>query len=245
MINKVDFESQFEIFLFLKTNKHQSSSSALNEFLSYCKYHNAKRPFKFSHVGQSSELILEISLKENIVIGFSPDSLTESKDIQLQKILDLPNYSSLKALYNQIPFPDEKPSLHHLEVNKLTLLIKALLCKGHFLFFENPEEHLSTENLELFINALKEHIKIQKKNIFISSECQELWMPHCQQVVKRNSHYHFETTSAAKKLVWEKERQIFYKDFNLHNPVDNCPPDSSGQIRFTLPHCPIKKNRVA
>ncbi len=209
-MTKINFEENFGIYLFTYSNEASANSSKLNEFLSFLKFHKASLPYKFSFVAREASLIPEMTLNQNILIDFSPNSLTESKEVQFQEFLSTQESRALEALYKSIELPYELPNQTNTQMKKASSLIKSLLFEGQFIFLEEPEVGLETETLNLFINALKEHVESRRINVFIFSKNLKMWMPHSQKMVQRTKDYSFHVTPIAEHSPWHEERNLFF-----------------------------------
>ena len=219
-MTKINFEENFEIYLF--TYEHLDfGPSKLNEFLSFLKYHRVPQPFKFSFVSRVASLIPEMTLNQNILIDFSPNSLTESKEIQFQEFLKDPKNRALEELYHTIALPHEMPSQSNAQMKKVCSLLKSLLYEGQFLFFEEPEVDLSPETLKLFTAALQEQSKDRQMNIFVYSKNLSLWTPLSHKIVERKKDYSFLDSPIENNQKWEDERAEFYKKAPNVTPVDS------------------------
>lgn len=227
MMVKIDFEENFEIYLFTYPDETMSFSK-LNEFLSFLKFHKVNTPYKFSFVSASAGLIPEMTLNQNILMDFSPDSLTESKEVQFQDFLTEQSNRSLEKLYHKISLPHKFPAQSDAQMKKISSLIKSLLSEGQFILLEEPEVDLEPETLELFISALKEHIKDRQMNVFIYSKNLSMWMPHCQKTVERSKDFSFVVSPIIRNYVWEEERKVFYA------PATNEAPTPINGPKFTL-----------
>ena len=218
MMTKVNFEEIFEIYLFTEA-KFENKFSKLNEFISFLKYNRVNLPYKFSYVSRGDCLIPELTLNENILMNFSPNSLTAGREFQFQEFLkDKPN-RELERLYKKIIIPHELPINSDAQMIKLTSLIKSLIFEGQFIFLEEPEKELDQECIALFISILKEHIARNKQNVFIFSHDLNLWMPHVHQHVKREKDYRFSTEKISKNWAWNKEKNRFYAPFKRTDTI--------------------------
>jgi ABC-type transporter Mla maintaining outer membrane lipid asymmetry ATPase subunit MlaF len=231
-MNRINFEDNFEIYLFTYPNE-TASSSKLNEFLAFLKFHKIGHPYKFSFVSTTASLIPEMTLNQNIMIDFTPNSLTESKDVQFQDFLKADKRQALNALYNTLELPHEMPAHSNAQMKKVCSLIKSLLYEGEFLFFEEPEIDLEPEALGLFIEALKERVQDRQINVFIYSKSPHMWMSHSHKSVQRMADYNFLVTPIVKDLDWKKERENFYA------PIPG--PEEMGELRFIYPNQTKKK----
>ncbi len=207
---KVNFEDSFKIYLF--TGKlEENNFSKLSEFLSFLKFNKINLPYKFSYVSRNAEgLIPELSLNENILMDFSPDSLTASKEVQFQEFLNEDHNAHLKELYQKIVFHHEVPDNADAQMKKVSSLIKSLIFEGQFIFLEEPEIDLDPESTKLFISALKDLMIRNKQNVFIFSHKLDLWISHVDIHVKREQDFSFSTEEISKDILWKKEREIFY-----------------------------------
>jgi ABC-type lipoprotein export system ATPase subunit len=199
-MSKINFEDYFEIYLF-NEQKNLQSSSKLNDFVS-----------------EVASLIPEMTLNQNILIDFSPNSLTESKEVQFQDFLKIPENKALEELYYTLELPHELPEQSNAQMKKVCSLIKSLLYEGEFIFLEAPETDLAPETLALFINALKERMSSRKINVLISSKTPEVWLSHAHSTIERSPDYSFLITPLKpsteapipSKLPWKEERASFY-----------------------------------
>ena len=205
-MRKTNFEESFEIYLFTDTGP-ENDFSKLNEFLSFLKYNIGNLPYKFSYVSSGDALIPELTLNENILMNFSPNSLTEGRELQFQEFLKEKSNRDLEKLYQKIGVPHELPGQSDAQMKKISALIKSLIFEGQFIFLETPEKDLDEECFTLFIQSLKDHIARHKQNVFIFSEDLNLWMPHVHKQVKRENNYQF----SAEKINFNELRNISIK----------------------------------
>lgn len=208
-MTKVNFEDTFDIYLF--TEETGENFSRLSEFISFLKFNRVNLPYKFSYVSRGDNLIPELTLNQNILMDFSPDSLTASKEMQFQDFLKEPSNTTLEGLYHKVALPNELPLHADAQMRKVSALIKALVCEGQFIFLEEPERDLDSETVALFIAALKEIITRTKQNVFIFSHDLNLWMPHVNYHVRREKDYSFSIQKIVRDWTWKKERDEFYK----------------------------------
>jgi len=236
MMSKIDFEENFEIYLF-KYDTLDLGPSKLNEFLSFLKFHKVSLPFKFSFVSKEASLIPEMTLNENILIDFSPNSLTESKEVQFQEFLKDPKHRALEELYHTIALPHEMPGQSDAQMKKVCSLIKSLLYEGQFVFFEGPEIDLGPETLKLFTAALREHAKNRQMNIFIYSQDLPLWTPQAHKIVERKKDYSFHVTPVSRNFMWKEERAEFFA------PIKET--DDNNGLSFIRPNGKKRSNNAA
>lgn len=235
-MTKVNFEDNFEIYLFTD-NGQEDNFSKLNEFLSFLKYNKVNLPYKFSYVGRGDGLIPEMTLNENILMNFSPDSLTAAREFQFQEFLKQKPNQDLEKLYQKLAFPHELPAHSDAQMKKIASLIKSLIFEGQFIFLEEPENDLDEESQGLFIRVLKDHISRYKQNVFIFSNQLNLWMPHVHKYVKREKDYSFSTEKIAKNWAWKKEREAFYTPTKERS--------APHELLFTMPKKESRKKKAA
>ena len=137
-MTKVNFEENFQIYLFTDSGP-ENNFSKLNEFLSFLKYSRGNLPFKFSYVSRGDGLIPELTLNENILMNFSPNSLTAGREFQFQEFLKEQPNQDLEKLYQKIGVPHELPEQCDAQMRKVSSLIKSLIFEGQFIFLEEPE----------------------------------------------------------------------------------------------------------
>lgn len=209
LMTKAIFDEKFELFLFIDPEE-KLGTSKLGEFLSFLKYNKATQPYKFSYVSQTAALIPEMSLIQNILVDFNPNSLTESKEVQFHEFLLVQPNRALEHLYRKILLPQDYPHQSNAQMKKVSSLIKTLISDGQFIFLEEPENDLDQDSLNLFIEALKFQLDHYQTNILIYSKNHELWKPHSHKTIERNKDYSFKITEISSQYLWEHERQIFY-----------------------------------
>lgn len=220
-MTKVNFEESFEIYLFTDT-RGENNFSKLNEFLSFLKYNRANLPYKFSYVSRGDGLIPELTLNENILMDFSPNSLTAKREFQFQEFLKEQPNRDLENLYQKISIPHALPAHCDAQMKKISSLIKSLISECQFIFLEEPEKDLDEESVSLFISSLKDHVARHKQNVFIFSHHLSLWMPYAHLHVKREKDYSFSTEKINKNWVWNKEKDQFYAPIkNEDSPQEN------------------------
>lgn len=209
LMTKVNFEETFEIYLFTN-NGPEDNYSKLNEFLSFLKFNKINLPYKFSYVGRGDGLIPDMTLNENILMDFSPDSLTAAREFQFQEFLKEQPNRDLEKLYQKVVFPHELPAHSDAQMRRLASLIKSLIFEGQFIFLEEPEKELDEETIALFISAMKDHIARHKQNVFIFSGNLNLWLPHVHKHVKREKDFSFSTEKITGNWLWKQQRDDFY-----------------------------------
>jgi hypothetical protein len=209
-MTKANFEDTFEIYLF--TEETGGNFSRLSEFISFLKFNRVNLPYKFSYVSRGDNLIPELTLNQNILMDFSPNSLTASKEMQFQDFLKEPHNTTLEKLYQKVALPNELPLHTDAQMKKVSSLLKALVCEGQFIFLEEPERDLDPETMGLFIAALKEKIRKNKQNVFIFSLNLNLWLPHVNYHVERERDYGFSILKNVRDWDWRKEREDFYRN---------------------------------
>ena len=230
-MTKINFEEDFGIYLFAYQNQ-TASSSKLGEFMSFLKFHRMNSPYKFSFVSKVASLIPEMTLNQNILIDFSPNSLTGSKEVQFQEFLKDQNNRALEKLYRTIELPHKFPETSSAQMKKVCSLIKSLLHEGEFIFLEEPEVDLSPETLELFIMALKNHVKDRHINVFIFSKNLPMWSAHATKSVNRLPNYSFEVAPILEKSQWQIDRERFFSTPSNAKTGIN---DNLDGLKFSIP----------
>lgn len=230
----MNFESNFSIYLF-SVSGPEKNFSKLSEFLSYLKFNKTSPQHKFSYVGPYDGLIPELTINENILMNFNPDSLTTAREFQFQEFLGSQPNRALQNLYQMISTPHELPARTDAQMRKIASLIKSLVFEGQFIFLEEPEKDLENDTLILFIAAMKEHMALNKQNVFIFSSQIDVWMPHVQYIVKREKNFKFNTELISKEWQWKKDREQFYKA--------SSPYPKESELIFKIPKHPKKSGR--
>lgn len=194
MMNKFDHNKNYAKFLFLK-DPNCDHSSHLSEFIAFIKSQKISSPFTFAYVGDQTNLMPNLTLNENILMNFSPRSLTTGKENQFEEYLDLKQNSYIKKLYGKLTDKNLIAQSAPLEMRKIASLIKALTADSEYIFLENPEKELSENVRILFTKALNTHLELNEINAFIYTSNPELWKPHCSHTVSRNNYFQFHIES--------------------------------------------------
>jgi|GEM_PF-4464607 ABC-type lipoprotein export system ATPase subunit len=189
-----------DIIYFDAPEGHQRQNIIKN-FLSYLKFNNIKGPHRFSYVQSDYELIESMTLRENIYLDTIPLSLTQSRESQFKGHMQKQPNNHLIKLLNGVDSLDSYPSHTDQRSRKILGLSKALMQNADYLFFDAPEKHLTSHDLELFIQALHFHVGLHEKIILLSSEHENLWLQHATKRVERDSHKKFDTQLLNKKLL--------------------------------------------
>ena len=182
------------IFLFLD-NPYCAQTSYLSIFVSYIKSQKMPGPYSFSYVGESANLLPNLTLNENIFMDFSPNSLTNDKENQFHEFLTLKQNIHIKSLYDHLQEKNILASLAHDEMKKLTTLIKVLINAGQYIFLDKADKDLSDKMRILFKDALNIHLKSKQISTLIYTENKTFWLPQITHIVSRNKDFQFHTES--------------------------------------------------
>ena len=193
-MNAATFEKNYATFLFTKDPEHYRSSW-LSEFIAFIKAQHITLPFTFSYVGDETNLVPNLTLLENILMDFSPHSLTNEKLNQFEEFLNQKHNIYVKKLYDKLTERDTPAVLATFEMKKLASLIKALISDSEYLFLENPEKHLNENIRILFHKALEVNLEFKQINAFIYADNPEIWKEWCSFTVSRNKHFQFHIES--------------------------------------------------
>lgn len=188
------YTKNYATFLF-KKDENTYRSSYLSEFMAFIKAQGIAQPFSFSYVGDETNLVPSLTLNENILMDFSPHSLTNEKIYQFEDFLNLKQNVYIKKLYDKLTERDIEAVNCTPEMKKIASLIKALISETEYIFLENPERNL-TENIRiLFHKALKSHLEHKEINAFIYTSNEEAWLSQSSFTVTRNKHFQFHIES--------------------------------------------------
>ena len=163
-----------EILLFSSHDEHPATCQ-LKNFIHCLNHFDKKRPLRFAYSESNTLMMSHLTIKENILLDGVIHTLCSTKEFQLKKHLDKEGRPRLVKLFNQIGDIELRPDQVSTETLKLVSLLKTLLRPSDYLFFENPQMHLSDMNLAIFIEALKEQVEIKNQTIFIHSTNEDLW----------------------------------------------------------------------
>lgn len=210
-MEKYSFNELSQIYLFRSKPAHSLAGSCLNEFLSYLKFYRVMGPYKFSFVGKNGNLIPELTLKQNLLIDYTSESLTEEKEAHFRENLKTKPNLQLEALYNHISNLNDLPKNSTPEEIKLVSLLKALLSDAPYLFLENPEADLSENTFKIFQEALFNQIRLTEQNVFIITKRERSWSKYVTKIVGRNKDFTFKTENSDPILDFTVEKLKFYK----------------------------------
>jgi ABC-type lipoprotein export system ATPase subunit len=206
----VSKEFNSNIYLFKKSTSG-NQGLALNEFISFLKFQKVVMPYRFSFVPKENGLIKDLSLKENLLLDYAYDSLTEEKEVHFKNYLKVKKNVYLEELYNKIINIHERPENSSSEESKIIHLIKSLINDKDFIFLEEPEENLSERSLSTFIKALEIEIKTSNINVFIRTKDENKFLGIISKIVTRSEDYSFKISEKVDTQSFKKERDEFYK----------------------------------
>ena len=192
-MTKKNFIHKKDIFLF-RPPSHGNHLCQLKNFIHFLHMNGVQRPFKFSYVEAFGPLLGNLTLKENILLESIQNSLSETKEIQLSKLLNQTKNEFLIRFFQQLEskeFLEKTPDEVTQRVRKIAALIKGLLHGNDFLFLESPETFLTPEDLDLFIRALKYQTEHLQQVVLISSPNEKEWFNHVSKLVTRGPSQEF------------------------------------------------------
>jgi ABC-type multidrug transport system ATPase subunit len=203
-MNELKYTKNINSYLFLN-DPSCGHSSYLSEFIAFIKSQHSATPVNFSYVGDETNLMPKLTLNQNILMNFSPISLTNEKVKQFEDYLTHNQNAYIKKLYDKLIDRDIVTQNAGPEMKKLTSLIKALITESDYIFLENPENDLSENIRILFNKALETHIQLKNIKTFIySSTGEESWKPYCMYTVSRNKYFQFHLESIIVDETMEK-----------------------------------------
>lgn len=212
MMEKYQFDQNFDIFYFKKETDLKNPSTPINEFISFLKFHRVAIPHKFSYVSESGNLLQELTLKQNLLLDYTSQSLTEEKESHFKNYLKQKNNFHLEALYNLVSNINELPSNANQEEIKIIALMKALISEVPFIFLEHPEKDLSENAFKIFKEALKSQFKEQNQNIFIITNNETKWNDVITKIVFRKSDYSFQIENRQHQVEFHEEKKKFFAE---------------------------------
>jgi ABC-type lipoprotein export system ATPase subunit len=191
-------------------------------------------PYKFSYVGKQGNLIPELTLKQNLLLDYTGESLSEEKEVHFKKNLkELPNVQ-METIYNMIIALSEFPKNATSEEIKLISLLKALLSNSPYIFLECPEEELSEKSFHKFQEALFNQIQTSKQTVFLITKKENNWSKYISKIITRNKDLTFNTESFDPKVEFLLEKKAFYDTYSKEKA-------NQSVLRFKIP----KKKTVA
>ncbi len=174
-INKTRDLRPSDFVLFIPECETQKCQSHLKNFINALNYYQMKKPFKFSYISKNGQLILDLSLRENILLDSTDHALLDDQESKWNDVLLKHDNKDMITLMNHIHDLESTPKTARENCLKIASLVKALLNKSEYIFLESPEKHLNDIQLAIFVKALKFHAKNNSTIVFIHSENQNLW----------------------------------------------------------------------
>jgi len=168
-LNPTDF------ILFVPENESVKNQSHLKTFINVLNYFKMKKPFKFSYIDTQGQLILDLSLRENILLDSTDHALLDDKDTKWKDLLLKHENKALVELVNSIDNLEVTAKNATAQELKVASLVKALLNRNDYLFLESPENFLTTAQLKTFKTALQHFNKANSSIVFIHSSQQQVW----------------------------------------------------------------------
>ncbi|MCK5884392.1 MAG: hypothetical protein KAG61_11940 [Bacteriovoracaceae bacterium] len=179
----------------------------LNEYINLLKYLRVKPPFDFSYVGAESQMIEDLTIKENIEIIYHNSLDRKNPFEQLVLKLKSDNRPNLSQLLESIEMIDLYPGKASPSQRKLAGIIKALIKPSKFLFFEDIESNLTRSLVKLVSNAIVEHCSKYDCTLFIKSSDNDFWFRHANKVITREEDLSYSFSTIVKD-------NISFVDFN-------------------------------
>jgi len=199
-----------DVFLY-RPPAHKNYLCQLKDFIHFLHIHGVPRPFKFSYVEAFGPLLTNLTLKDNILLESIQNSLSETKEIQLSKVLNQTKNGHLMKFFQELEaknFLNKTPMEVSPRIRKIAALVKGLLQESDFLFFDIPEAYLTPADLDLFISALKFQIKYLDQVALITSPNEQQWFKHITKLITRGPAQEFVITPVLAHKIFEKHCKI-------------------------------------
>jgi ABC-type lipoprotein export system ATPase subunit len=174
-----------DFVLFVPEEQQHQGQSHLKTFINALNFYKMKKPFKFSYISESGQLIPDLSLRENILLDCVDHSLQSNIKIKWNDVLTNHSNKEMINLMNHINDLDSNPNFAHQRCLKLAAIVKALLNKTDYIFLESPEKYLNALQLDNLVQALKFHSLNNESIIIIYSQRPSLW----QNFTNKNLHF--------------------------------------------------------
>ncbi len=199
-----------EIFFF---DIEKNNRSYLNIFTGYV--HSSKRQKKllFSYIARDNYFFPNLTLRENILHSMVKNNSNYPKST-LEEICRKNNNKYLTNILNNITNIDHYPKDASKRNIKLSSIIRGLLQKTSYLFIEEPEFSLKSEDIDLFFKALHMQNNIYNWSVFIHSKDESLKIKHANKIVtKENNKYH---TKSTEPLIYQQQPGILiFENFEI------------------------------
>ncbi len=233
-MSNVKILTSMDILLFPVSEKNYTGCQ-LKTFLSFLIGQGAGPAPRFSFMDSEGSLLPKLTLKENIYLDSIPSSLTNSKEIQLQRFMQKTGNTHLINFYQSIPLLDELPTKVDDQTRKMAALVKTLLQDSDYLLLDHPEKYLSQKNLELLIRALEFYAASSNKMILLSSPAIDSWGPYVTKLVYRHPDKSFEirpvvhtaSTNSIKSKTKESLGHLSFRNFPEQEELPQNPKDNS------------------
>ena len=149
----------------------------LSDFTKFL-YDKEEKNFKYIYIPTQNNFIQSLTLRENIILN-NPFMLSGKQGYTLSKYLGQTKNYYLLELFSKVNMIYERPKMTDLQSLKIASLLSCFIRKTDYIFVNQPEQHLSTNCLNLFIKAISLRLQNSDTKIIISSNNINFWKEHC------------------------------------------------------------------
>ena len=171
----------------------------LRTFLSFLISRGEGTTPHFAFASAEGSLLPNLTLRENIYLDSVPSSFADSKEAQLQNLIQKTGNKHLLEFYRSISTLDVLASKVDHQNRKATTLVKVFLQNANYLLFDRPEKYLEQKNIDYFVNILEFYKKFSNKTILLAGKRNDLWKSHITAWVYKLPNRSFKLCSTSKE----------------------------------------------
>lgn len=195
-----------KIILFEDKGEDKFSTSHLKTFLNFLNYAQIKKPIRFSHIPEESQIITSLGAKETLRLSLPPH-LTGRQEFQLDEYFSNTHNSYCSQLYLKIAKVlqhENKQSANckmEQEEIKIVSLLSGIIRQNDFLLLESPEKYLAKDTFNIFFKALLFNRDLTGSTIIVSSNHHSFWMDHAHYILFQDHNMEFRLIANAINII--------------------------------------------
>ncbi len=180
----------------------------LRTFLSFLISQGEGNAPHFAFASAEGSLLPNLTLRENIYLDSIPSSFADSKEVQLQNLIQKTGNRDLLEFYQSIPSLDVLASEVDHRTRKVTTLVKVFLQDVNYWLLDRPGKYLDQKNIESLAKILEFYKKFSNKTILLAAQENSAWKSLTTTWVYKLPNRSFKLCSTSKDnlLHFKKER---------------------------------------
>lgn len=185
MENKTNFIQNKDLILFME-GETPNQTNFLKTVIQFLKLQKSSPYLRFSYSGPKHDLSRVLSLKENILFEVLCSKGEKDKDFDIWQYVSELNNPFLLKLFRVLPLEDGPIKNINDEVLKIASIIKTFLKDSPLFIFENIEDELSEDKLDIVLKAIEHHCRANNKMVILKSSKIDLWHHLANKILFKN-----------------------------------------------------------